>query len=198
MTTNSQLLKRNDIRQLIREKRQLLSAVQQQSASVALLQQVLNHLPTPLKRVAIYLSNDGEINPNLIIEALWQQNVEVYLPVLHPCCDGHLLFLRYEKSSVMVANKYGISEPKLDVSLICPVAQLDVIFTPLVDFDAQGNRMGMGGGYYDRTLAHNSHLLTIGLAHDLQQLPCIPSESWDIPLQKIITPSQVIANGKAT
>ncbi|NRA60353.1 MAG: 5-formyltetrahydrofolate cyclo-ligase [Psychrobium sp.] len=198
MTTNSQLLKRNDIRQLIREKRQLLTEVQQHSASVALLQQVLNNLPTPLKRVAIYLSNDGEINPNLIIEALWQQNVEVYLPVLHPFCDGHLLFLRYEKSSMMVANKYGISEPKLDVSLICPLAQLDVIFTPLVAFDAQGNRMGMGGGYYDRTLARNSHLLTIGLAHDLQQLPCIPSESWDIPLKKIITPSQVIANGNAT
>ena len=195
MTSNAQLNKRSDIRQLMRHKRQQLTAVEQRQASIDLAQQVCQHMPNNVKRVAIYLSNDGEINPQGIIEQLWQRKIEVYLPVLHPFCTGQLLFLQYTPTSIMVDNQYGISEPKLEVGAICPVQQLDIIFTPLVAFDACGNRMGMGGGYYDRTLANNQQLLTIGLAHDLQQLPKIPSENWDIAMRKIITPSQIIDNG---
>ena len=99
----------------------------------------------------------------------------------------------------MKINQYGISEPKLDVTAIKQVDNIDIMFTPLVAFDNKGNRLGMGGGFYDRTLARwhkefqtnkSTKPYPIGLAHDCQHLPEIPSELWDIPLPEIITPNQ--------
>ena len=100
----------------------------------------------------------------------------------------------------MVKNKYGILEPKLDVRSIVSVTDIDIIFTPLVAFDEFGNRLGMGGGFYDRTLAawyleyqqnKQAKPMPIGLAHDCQKVKAIPIENWDIPLPKIITPSTI-------
>ena len=148
----------------------------------------------------------------LFIQWCWQHNKNVYLPVLHPFSSGHLLFLHYQPSSIMQQNKYGILEPKLDVRLIKNVNDIDIIFTPLVAFDQTGNRLGMGGGFYDRTLStwfkryclesnesvENSGSNTdekllkpypIGLAHDIQLIDEVPSQLWDIPLPEIVTPS---------
>jgi 5-formyltetrahydrofolate cyclo-ligase len=120
---------------------------------------------------------------------------------VHPFSKGHLLFLSYDNNSSMVVNQYNIEEPKLDVRHIKPIQQLDMILTPLVAFDSTGARIGMGGGYYDRTLANwhkqalqnNTKKLTvIGIAHDCQQIAKVPSETWDIPLPKIITPTRTI------
>ncbi|CCQ09874.1 5-formyltetrahydrofolate cyclo-ligase [Pseudoalteromonas luteoviolacea B = ATCC 29581] len=95
----------------------------------------------------------------------------------------------------MKANAYGILEPVLNCSEVCPIAQLDLLLMPLVAFDKQGNRMGMGGGYYDRTLAsyYKQNWETprlIGLAHDCQQVDELPTEVWDVPLQAILTPTR--------
>jgi 5-formyltetrahydrofolate cyclo-ligase len=186
---------RQQLRQQVRARRQQLSQSQQQQASEDLAQQLSGHqILQQANKVAIYLTNDGELDPMTLISALWQQGKEIYLPRLHPFSPGNLLFLRYEQDSTMVANKYGINEPKLDVTTVCPVAQLDIIFTPLVAFDAAGNRMGMGGGYYDRTLSGWSPTkgpYPIGLAHDCQLVERLPTETWDIPLPEIVTPSQI-------
>jgi 5-formyltetrahydrofolate cyclo-ligase len=95
----------------------------------------------------------------------------------------------------MTYNKFGILEPKLDQTLVKPVKELDLICTPLVAFDSHGHRLGMGGGYYDRTLAHwfktGEGAQPMGLAHDCQHVEQLPTEAWDIPLPKIITPSQI-------
>ncbi len=149
--------------------------------------------------IATFLSCGGEIRTKSLIEAMWACNINVYLPVLHPFSKGHLLFLHYSQKSAMRPNKYGILEPVLDVRRVLPPKQLDVIFTPLVAFDELGNRLGMGGGYYDRTLnalksANESHAprpnpKIVGLAHDCQQADTIPIESWDMPLDELITPS---------
>ena len=78
---------------------------------------------------------------------------------------------------------------------IIPTNQLDIICTPLVAFDKQGHRLGMGGGYYDRTLAPWFHYKSgpkpIGLAHSCQEVEQLPVESWDVPLPKIVTPKQI-------
>ena len=74
-----------------------------------------------------------------------------------------------------------------------PTHELDVILMPLVGFDNDGNRLGMGGGYYDRTLAYTRHAIKkpvlIGVAHDLQRVDRLPYASWDIPLNAIVTPT---------
>jgi len=176
----------------MRHQRQQLSVKTQAAAASDLAMQLMAQLADDVKHVALYLANDGEVCPSQFIEQLWQRDIAVYLPVLHPFSKGNLIFLRYQSDTKMVINKYGISEPALDVRLVCPVDKLDVIYTPLVAFDHFGNRMGMGGGYYDRTLAQHRHLSTIGLAHDCQQVAKLDVQPWDMPLDYIITPSQQI------
>lgn len=192
MTLTPQHSTVRELRQLIRQRRRSLSTAQQQTAAQNLALKLMSNLPEETKRIAIYLANDGEINPMLFIEACWQRDIDVYLPVLHPFSTGNLLFLRFSTNTTMTINKYGISEPKLDVTHVLPANGLDIIYTPLVAFDKDGNRMGMGGGYYDRTLAANPHISTIGIAHDCQQVDKLHVQPWDMPLQCIITPTQVI------
>lgn len=186
---------RQAIRQHIRERRQQLTAEQQQQASQQLLQQVQQCSKIlQAQHIALYLTNDGEISTQPIINWLWQMGKSVYLPVLHPFSKGHLLFLHYTPNTRMGKNRYQISEPILDVRAVKPVRELDVICTPLVAFDRTGQRLGMGGGYYDRTLSqwhhHQQGPYPLGLAHDCQLIEQLPSEHWDVPLPQIITPSK--------
>lgn len=144
--------------------------------------------------VAVFLSFDGELDTSPLIQQLWQQEKRVYLPVLHPFRAGYLLFLRYAPDTELVRNRLKIMEPRLDVRQVLPLPQLDVLLTPLVAFDHLGQRLGMGGGFYDRTLQYRNQMsrgpYPIGLAHDCQQIDALPVESWDIPLPEIITPSR--------
>ncbi len=74
-----------------------------------------------------------------------------------------------------------------------PLSKLDVLITPLVAFDEQGQRLGMGGGFYDRTLQNwrDIGLQPVGYAHDCQGVERLPVEEWDIPLPAVITPTKV-------
>ncbi len=186
--------KRVELRRTIRARRHQLSPTEQRQASELLVKRLANHKKIQAaKTIALYLANDAELDLTPFIHWCWQHKKRVYLPVLHPFCAGHLLFLLFEKNSLMVKNHYGISEPKLNVTKICPLNQLDIICTPLVAFDSTGARLGMGGGFYDRTLVHwqsQNNQYPIGLAHDCQQVEQVPTQSWDIPLPEIITPTK--------
>ncbi|MBO9489000.1 5-formyltetrahydrofolate cyclo-ligase [Endozoicomonas sp. G2_1] len=186
---------RKSLRAEIKLRRESLSTLQQQQAEQQLVKKLSQHSAvTEAKHIAIYLSHKGELQTQAFIQWCLQHQKHIYLPVIHPFCPGHLLFLRYNQDTEMVANHYGILEPKLKVKNVKPLPELDLILTPLVAFDDKGNRLGMGGGFYDRTLAACEQLpqapKVIGLAHDCQQVESIPTESWDIPLSEIITPSQ--------
>src|SRR5690606_3415839 len=106
---------RSAIRQQIRFTRQQLSSVQQQTAAEKLVSQVsqLTQIKTS-QHIALYLTNDSELDTSLLIQALWQLNKTVYIPVLHPFTAGYLLFLRYEQTSPLQANKFGIRQPLLE------------------------------------------------------------------------------------
>ncbi|NDL64170.1 5-formyltetrahydrofolate cyclo-ligase [Acerihabitans arboris] len=187
-------LQRQTIRNHIRRQRRALDVSQQAAAAAALAQRLLaDPRITAADSLALFLSFDGELDTRPLVEALWQRNKRVYLPALHPFSPGHLLFLRYEADTPLVVNRLHISEPRLDVTRLLPLARLDILFTPLVAFDARGQRLGMGGGFYDRTLRHwrrDAGFYPIGLAHDCQQVDAIPVEPWDIPLPEIFTPSR--------
>ncbi len=193
---SSMHLSRTDIRKQIRLQRQALSSSQQRSASSLILEQLasLTSLGNA-EHIALYLSVDGELDTYPLIEYFWSQGKSVYLPIIHPFSKGHLIFQRYTPTTEMTQNRYSIAEPVLNVTQLLPVAQLDIIFTPLVAFDNKGHRLGMGGGYYDRSLANwfetgqGPH--PIGLAHKCQQVAEIPNEAWDIPLPTIITPDKI-------
>jgi 5-formyltetrahydrofolate cyclo-ligase len=183
---------RSQLRKEVRQRRNALSVAQQHNAAIAVTERLSKHVKIQqAKRIAIYLSNDGELSTKNFIEWCWQQHKKVYLPVVHPFNPGNLLFLNYQQETKLVNNIYGILEPQLDVTKVCPLEQLDIICTPLVAFDNSGARLGMGGGFYDRSLAdwQQSKLYPLGLAHDCQRVEKVPIESWDIPLPEIITPN---------
>ena len=185
---------RQQLRQTMRHHRQQLNQTEQDTAAQQLLLQLKSlHQLQYAQHIALYLSFDGEINTRPIIEWLWQQGKKTYLPVLHPFSPGHLLFLNYEPHTPMVRNCYGIQEPKLDIRQLKLITELDIIMTPLVAFDSEGQRLGMGGGFYDRTLSQHQikKVQTIGLAHDCQYVPQLPVEVWDIPLNCIVSPSYI-------
>ncbi|UJF19046.1 5-formyltetrahydrofolate cyclo-ligase [Vibrio sp. SS-MA-C1-2] len=183
------------IRKLIRQQRRQLSSQQQQQASDLVLQR-LQSSPNikQAKHIAIYLSVDGELDTLPIITWLWQQNKQLYLPVLNPDKPNQLLFLHYTPATRLILNKYQILEPKLISDDIFPAEQLDIVITPLVAFSPKAERLGMGGGYYDRLLApwlkNKSGAIPIGIAHNLQLIDSLPSEPWDVPLAEVMTPDK--------
>lgn len=185
---------RLQLRKLIRQRRQQLSPEQQQQAANNLVSQALA-LPalSSSQHIALYLANDSELDTFPLIQTLWQQGKQLYLPVLHPFAAGYLLFVRYDQDTLLYPNRFGIPEPLAQCHRLLPVNQLDIILTPLVAFDLKGNRLGMGGGFYDRTLSQlpaKSRSQVIGLAHSCQQVDAVPTDSWDVPLQRIITPAK--------
>jgi len=189
---------RQILRKKYRHKRRSLDESFQEDSSYQLVENIkrLSRLKT-INNIAVYLANDGELNLSPLINWCWESHINTYLPVIHPFCSGHLLFLQYHESSVMQKNCYDILEPRLDVRKVLPVSSLDIILTPLVAFDDTGARLGMGGGYYDRTLAtwyKSKNTLNkpypIGIAHDCQKADNIPIGYWDIPIPEVITPTK--------
>lgn len=187
-----------DIRREIRQKRRALSAHQQTIHARQLSRQISRcERFRNCNRVALYLANDGEIDPTGAINLAWKMGKEVYLPVLSPLKD-QLYFSRYTAGMRMRNNRFDIYEPDSTPRQWLTAQQVDLLFLPLVAFDGFGNRLGMGGGFYDRTLAYlrrrraikKPHL--IGLAHELQYVKKISSEPWDIPLETIITERRII------
>lgn len=188
------LFDRQDIRTHVRHLRRALTPEQQQAAAVQAAERALNFAPVQqAEKIALFLSFDGELSTRPLIAKLWQHGQQVYLPVLHPFSAGQLLFIRYQPTTVLTPNRLSIPEPPLDIRNLATLDELDVVMVPLVAFDRQGERLGMGGGFYDRTLQNwQQHgFLPVGLAHDCQQVDELPVAEWDVPLPTVITPSHI-------
>ncbi|KAA5928129.1 5-formyltetrahydrofolate cyclo-ligase [Pantoea sp. Bo_2] len=188
------MLQRQEIRQQVRHLRRAMTDDQQAKAAEQLADLALNYAPLSAARnIALFLSVDGELNTRPLIARLWHLKKAVYLPVLHPFSPGNLLFLRYSPDTPLLPNKLRIPEPPLDIRQLITLDQLDLMMVPLVAFDQHGQRLGMGGGFYDRTLQNwRQHgFLPVGLAHDCQQVDSLPVAEWDVPLPAVMTPSKL-------
>ncbi|EMP55169.1 5-formyltetrahydrofolate cyclo-ligase [Marinobacter santoriniensis NKSG1] len=186
-------LNRSQLRKHLRAQRQALTFEQQMQASEYL---ALNLLKNPdlhrAKHIAIYLPNDGEIDPHLFMDIARRKGAHFYLPVLHPIHNGKLVFSPYRDGVMLHANRFGIPEPDFSKGLKRPPWALDAVLFPLVGFDENGGRLGMGGGFYDRTFAFSRSRprlapKLIGLAHDFQRVKKLPTEPWDVPLHSVVT-----------
>jgi len=149
------------------------------------------------KRVGVYMANDGEVDPSPIVDICLKSAKRCYLPALHPLNIKRLKFAAYDHNTNLVANRYGIPEPNLKSAKLAPAWSLDLILMPLVGFDRNGNRLGMGAGYYDRSLwfmspPKNPAPKLVGLAYSFQELHAISSRDWDIPLNHIVTEKEII------
>ncbi|MBE0485352.1 5-formyltetrahydrofolate cyclo-ligase [Marinobacter sp.] len=186
-------LPRSELRKLLRRKRRALSFDQQQQASEQLALNLLKH-PDLLRarHIGIYLPNDGEIDPQLYIDLGRRRGTHFYLPILHPIHPGKLVFGPYDEGVELTANRFGIPEPPFPTARRRPAWALHAVLFPLVGFDEQGGRLGMGGGFYDRTFAFSRLRPAmapklIGLAHDFQKVASLPVEPWDVPLHGVVT-----------
>jgi len=145
------------LRSQVRRQRRNLSTFAQQQHSQALSQNIIKHKRYRYSsHVACYLANDGEIDPQPLIEHAWFAGKKVYLPVLSPIKNS-LYFAPYEENTRFQHNRFNIAEPICPPSDWLKASQLDLLLLPLVAFDEHGNRVGMGGGFYDRTLAYLQH-----------------------------------------
>ena len=184
-----------DTRQALRKKlkvrRNNLSADEQRLASHAVKNRLLNH-PSFQKsqHIAAYLSINNEIDPRRLIEEIWQHGKYCYLPVV---IEKKLIFIRYKPTTALKKNHLGVLEPDLSPTTTIQTNELDLVLVPLLGFTQQGQRLGMGGGAYDRSF---SFLLTknrpptpqlIGLAYEWQKLTGFEKKPWDTPLDAIIT-----------
>ena len=145
----------------------------------------------------MYLPNDGEIDLWPLIHKAWKLGKNVYLPALHKPGLERMVFVKYEQHSHLIRNRFGIPEPQYSRRKVIAHHSLDLVLMPLVAFDQKGNRLGMGGGYYDRTFAYlntrtrwNKPKL-VGTAYDFQEVDSLPSDPWDVPLDGIVTPTRL-------
>lgn len=191
------------LRHKMRRERQALSAPYRSQKARELLKTV-GKLPEfrSAHRIAFYWPENGEIDPIPILNLALKMGKRCYLPVLHPSKKNHLLFVEYHMNDTLHLNRYGIYEPSLGTRAILPAWMLNIIFIPLLAFDKEGRRLGMGGGYYDRTLSDFKNLANLnltsmspaklmGLAYEFQQLNHLPKDDWDLKLSSVATEKNI-------
>lgn len=184
------------IRKKMRAERRGLSVKDQKTASFNLAKNLDAFLKfKKWSKFGIYLARDGEISLNFWLKNL-KHTKSVYLPIVHKYNNGKLSFAKYNETTKLMPNKFKILQPDLKLGLNFNWLKLDAMFLPLVAFDKNSNRLGMGGGFYDKTLArlnsptfNRPHL--IGIAHSLQEVEQLNVEKWDFRLDTIITDSSI-------
>jgi 5-formyltetrahydrofolate cyclo-ligase len=145
------------------------------------------------RRIAAYYPIGGEVDCQFAIQTAWDRGRDVFLPVLR---GQELVFAPYLPDTNFLRNRYGIPEPTSPNGLFFRPRQMDVVLTPLVVFDADGNRVGMGAGYYDRSFRFMRHreIWTrphlVGLAYEFQKVAQLKACRWDIPLHNAVTEKQ--------
>lgn len=176
---------KTQLRRQLRERRLALGDSRQAAAALAVVP-FLAGLPgwDNARRIAIYLAADGELDPQAIARHCRTRDQLLYLPLITPL--RYLDFALWDEDEALVENRFGIPEPPPGAAR-CPAAELDMVLLPLVGWSADGARLGMGGGFYDRSLARVSGPLLVGLAHSCQQVVALPQDPWDVKLDFVVT-----------
>jgi len=142
--------------------------------------------------VGCYLPMYDEVDTREIIETAWRANKRVFVPVLRN--KGQMIFCEILEETELAQNDLGVWEPTR--GLLLPPRRLDVVITPTVVFDKNANRVGMGGGYFDRAFAFLRHRTNwirpklLGVAFQCQEVEEITPNPWDIRLYRVISDSK--------
>ncbi len=188
---------RKTLRSNLREARQNLSTEQQDAAAMSLYNLLGNEdFFRVAQRIAFYQVADGEINPRLLRDLALTEGKSCFLPVVSPDNPEFISFAPYDDKTELIENQWGIEEPPMPEVLV-PPTDFDVVFVPLVGFNEQCFRMGMGMGFYDRTFSfkifnRRSRPLLVGLAHESQLVTgAFPVEGWDVRLDVVATDKKI-------
>ncbi len=188
------MAERTAIRRVMRARRRRLDERQRHAAALALARRLASSpLLRNARRIACYFPCNGEMDLGPVMARLHAMGKQCYLPVLDETGSGRLWFARYRPGDPLWCNRYGIPEPSRPRHWLVKPWQLDLILAPLVAFDPSGNRLGMGGGHYDRTLAfllrrrcwHRPRFY--GVAYEFQKVARLEQRPWDVPLDGVVT-----------
>jgi 5-formyltetrahydrofolate cyclo-ligase len=194
--SNSQLTATNRaaLRQTLRAQRRQVSVQQQQTAARQLCTRLIR-LPAfwRSQSIAAYWASDGEVDLQPLIVAAWRAGKQIFLPVVSG--KYSMEFRHYQRGDSLRRNRFGIAEPR-PAAALAELSELNLVIAPLVGFDRNGNRLGMGGGFYDRALCRINRRrcgpLLIGAAHSSQQVTALTPTAWDQPLQAVVTEREYI------
>lgn len=179
-------------RRLRLQRRQLPLAERRQAERKATLHLLQLLLARRAQHIALYLSASSELSTTPLIACLRQTRCRLYAPVASP--GGRMRFLPLDAQGRTRRDALGLPRPASTRGQRDP-RRLDAVIVPLVGFDAQGHRLGAGGGYYDRHFAfrrlHSAPPLLIGLAFELQRVDTIPVDDWDLRLDAVVTERRV-------
>lgn len=140
--------------------------------------------------IGLYRSDAGEALSANYIKFFFERGHPIALPrvtTLDKPMEFRLHTDPYEESD-LESGVWGLRQPGVKAPVVTP----EVLFMPLVGFTARGDRLGQGGGYYDRYLAAHPQTAAIGMAWDVQEVPELPTELHDIRLSAIVTPTRVL------
>jgi len=185
---------RRQLRRDLRQRRRTASAGERMAAAESLSSRLLAHPRFPATGyVAGYWAMDGEVPLHILQMRLGEGRVWC-LPCVQP--DGSLLFGPWRPGDALVSNQYGIPEPELAPGSLLAPREMAVVVLPLVGFTRDGQRLGTGGGFYDRSFAFRraspAPPWLVGAAYSFQQLDALESQAWDVPLDAIATESEFI------
>lgn len=182
---------------MLRKARRALTPSEQRQAAHGLYRQLAQHpLFRRAKHISLYLPTDGEIDPRLLLRAAQRRGKATYLPVLSAWPRTKMVFQRVRPGDKLLPNRFRILEPRVNARRQRKVWALDLVLLPLVGFDDGGGRLGMGGGFYDRSLAYLARRQSwrkptlLGLAHECQKVERLAQASWDVPLAGTVTEKQ--------
>ncbi|MEE4919923.1 5-formyltetrahydrofolate cyclo-ligase [Pseudomonas alliivorans] len=192
--TSAPSLSRPQLRRQLRKARRSLTRSQQREAARGLYRQLAQHpLFRRARHVSLYLPMDGEIDPRLLLRAAQRRGKATYLPVLNAWPRTRMVFQRVRPGETFRPNRFRIPQPRINRAKQRRIWALDLVLMPLVGFDDEGGRLGMGGGFYDRSLAYRARRSTwrkpvlLGLAHECQKVERLAQASWDVPLQGTVS-----------
>jgi len=193
-------LQRDSLRRALRATRRALPAAQRIAGAERLATQLASLPFAPISGfVAGYWAMDGEIALHA-----WQLRLPatcIYcLPVLHE--DGRLRFAPWRPGAPLLSNRHGIPEPDVAAGALLPAESMTFVVAPLVAFDASGHRLGMGGGWYDRTFAFRRERAApprlVGAAFSVQQVDSVDPQPWDMPLDALCSETDTLLFPPAT
>ncbi len=182
------------LRQAFSAKRLAITAPQRMQTADAIARQLLD-LPewASANYIAGYWATQGEV-PLHIVQMRVQTPKVWCLPIIQH--DKTLKFAPWRSGDDLVSNQYGIPEPDIAPTSALDASDLSIILLPLLAYTRSGVRLGMGGGYYDRSLSfrrsHAAPPLLIGVAYSDQEVENLPVEDWDVKLDMLINEREVL------
>jgi 5-formyltetrahydrofolate cyclo-ligase len=182
------------LRRQLREHRKAIGASQRHAASRALVGLALrHHLLAKGRRIGVYMPTNNEIDVRPLLDRALTMQAHCFLPIVPRRERKRMWFSQMGKRPAWVLNRYGIPEYRHPLAKRVRVQRLDLLFMPLLGFDWHGFRLGMGGGYYDASLAYLKRFRRwrrpwiVGVAFAVQEVEGIPNDPWDIPLDAVLT-----------